>query len=80
MPLLRRLPGAGEEPAVGGRRLADYAVFLWLHLVPEVVLHPSTAAWFTRALKGHEWCDGAAEPSPAAVMTWARGLAALPAA
>ena len=45
-------PGTGEEPAVGGGRLADYAASLGLDLVPEVVFHPSVIERFARCAPG----------------------------
>jgi hypothetical protein len=56
-------PGRGREDRAGGReraknllwaagKLADYAIGLGLDLVPEVVLHPSTAERFTRCAPG----------------------------
>ena len=56
-------PGGGRGDRAGGReraknllwaagKLADYAASLGLDLVPEVVLHPSTAERFTRCAPG----------------------------
>src|SRR5271157_5864476 len=44
--------GAGQEPAVGRGKLADWALPLGLEAVPEVLLHPSTAERFTRCAPG----------------------------
>ena len=44
--------GAGEEPAVGAGKLADYGIGLGLEAVPEVVLHPSVTERFTRCAPG----------------------------